>query len=98
MQIIIFLHLSFLQSPWGQLGQEAAQAWAHAPWMRWMPRLWLCEHQPPLGNPLYTTAVAAQVGREMRFGLLGCEALMAFLALSETPGELLLRANKGDGV
>lgn len=64
--------------PLGQLGKEAGQAWAQAPWMRWMPKLWLCEHQPPLGNPLYTIAVAAEVGREMRFELLGCEALMAF--------------------
>lgn len=40
----------------------------------------------PVGNPLDTAAVAAEAGGEMRFGLLGWEALMAFPGLSGTPG------------
>lgn len=96
-RIIIFLHLSFSLHSW-QLGKEAGQAWAHASWVRWMPGLWLWEHQPPGGNPLYTTAVAAEAGGEMRFGLLGWEALMAFPGPQWDSRGLFLRANTGDGV
>lgn len=43
-----------------------------------MPGLWLQKYQPPPGNPLYTTVMAAEAGVEMRFELLSWEAQMAF--------------------
>lgn len=50
-------------------------------------RLWLWKYQPPPGNSLYTTGMAAEIGVEMRFELLGWEALMAFPDLQWDPKE-----------
>lgn len=52
----------------------------------------------PSGEPAVHIAVAAEAGGEMRFGLLGWGAPMAFPDPQWDFRGLFLRANKGDGV